>query len=60
VFAGAKWRMDRQAIMVAWYSVAMEFGSKEMKPLDELLGDAPQQEVSTEEYYRTLRRLGLR
>jgi hypothetical protein len=60
VFAGASWRMRTQAIMTAWFSVALEYGSKEMTPLEDILSDKPREDVSKEEYYRTLRRLGLR
>lgn len=52
--------MRAQAIMTAWYSVAMEYGAKDMTPLEDILSDKPPEDVSKEEYYRTLRRLGLR
>jgi hypothetical protein len=61
VFAGAAWRLRTQAVMTAWFAVALEHGTKDMKPLEDLLGEGkPQVEVSKDEYYRTLRRMGLK
>lgn len=48
------------AITTAWYTVALEHGSKDMPKLEELIGDrTATPEQTRDEYHKRLRQMGL-